>query len=117
MLILGIFINSLNGFIAVRRVSARLFNVLYFLTRKMQLKFIKQLPIRSKAMYNLTKGLKEKMNNRDKIEINKISKKYRIPEEKVYDIYTRFIRRGRTKTETRRIIIGALSGEPTCLLF
>ncbi len=117
MLILGIFINSLNGFIAVRRVSARLFNVLYFLTRKMQLKFIKQLPIKSKAMYNLTKELKENINNKDKIEIDKISKKYRIAEEKVHAVYTRFIRRGRTKTETKRIINGALSGEPTCLLF
>ncbi len=68
-------------------------------------------------MYNLTKELKENINNKDKIEIDKISKKYRIAEEKVYDIYTKYIRRGRTKKETRQIIIGALSGEPTCLLF
>ncbi len=117
MLILGIFIKSLNGFIVVKRISAQLFNAFYCLTQIIQLKIGEHLPKRSKAMYNLTKGLKEKMNNRDKIEINKISKQYRVPEEKVYDIYTKFIRRGRTKTETRQIIIGALSGEPTCLLF
>ncbi len=117
MLILGIFINSLNGFIAVKRISAQLFNAFYCLTQIIQLKSGKHLPIRSKAMYNLTKELKENINNKDKIEINKISKKYRIAEEKVHAVYTRFIRRGRTKTETKRIINGALSGEPTCLLF
>ncbi len=64
-------------------------------------------------MYNTT-GFKANIIEEKKFELRTISKKYRIPEEKVFELYIKLIRRGRTEETAIQIIVAALSGKTPC---
>ncbi len=88
-----------------------------FLTQKMQLRIMEQVQIRRNVMYTLAKKLKTNINEKDKTEIRNISKRYRIPEERVFAAYVTLISRNWTYSDARRIILAALEGEPACWIF